>query len=56
MQNIASSPQNFFSDYTASQGSGTCISASRPTTGLTQIFAIIAGDLAVAHLVPNSTT
>jgi hypothetical protein len=56
MQGIASAPQNFFSDYTASQGSGACISASRPTTGLTQIFAIIAGDLAVAHLIPNSMT
>jgi hypothetical protein len=56
MQGIASSPQNFFSDYTASQGSGACISASRPTTGIPQIFAIIAGDLAVAHLIPNGTT
>ena len=56
MQGIASSPQNFFSDYTASQGGGACISASRPTTGIPQIFAIIAGDLAVAHLIPNGTT
>jgi hypothetical protein len=56
MQGIASSPQNFFSDYTASQGGGACISASRPTTGIAQIFAIIAGDLAVAHLISNSTT
>ena len=56
MQGIASSPQNFFSDYTASQGGGACISASRPTTGIPQIFTIIAGDLAVAHLVPNGTT
>jgi hypothetical protein len=56
MQGIASAPQNFFSDYTASQNSGACISASRPTTGLTQIFTIIAGDLTVAHLISNSTT
>jgi hypothetical protein len=56
MQNIASSPQNFFSDYTASQNSGQCISASRPTTGIPEIFTIIAGDLAVAHLISNSTT
>jgi hypothetical protein len=56
MQGIASSPQNFFSDYTASQGGGACISASRPTTGLTQIFTIIAGDLTVARLIPNGTT
>jgi len=41
---------------TASQGGGACISASRPTTGIPQIFAIIAGDLAVAHLIPNGTT
>jgi hypothetical protein len=53
MQNIASSPANFFSDYTASQNSGQCISASRPTTGIPQIFTIIAGDLAVAHLIAN---
>jgi Flp pilus assembly protein TadG len=56
MEGIASAPQNFFSDYTASQNSGQCISASRPTTNLNQIFTIIAGDLAFAHLVPNSTT
>ena len=56
MQNIASAPQNFFSDYTASQNNGQCISASRPTTNLNQIFTIIAGDLAVAHLIPNGTT
>ena len=56
MQGIASSPQNFFSDYTASQNSGQCISASRPTTGIAQIFTVIAGDLAVAHLIPNGTT
>jgi len=56
MQGIASSPQNFFSDYTASQGGGSCISASRPPTGIPEIFTVIAGDLAVAHLIPNSTT
>ena len=54
MENIASSPANFFSDYTASQNNSQCISASRPTTtGIPEIFTIIAGDLAVAHLVPN---
>lgn len=56
MQGIASAPQNFFSDYTASSGSGTCISASRPTSNLNQIFTIIAGDLTVARLIPNGTT
>jgi hypothetical protein len=56
MQGIASSPQNFYSDYTASQNSGQCISASRPTTGIPEIFTIIAGDLAVAHLISNPTT
>jgi hypothetical protein len=58
MQGIASAPQNFFSDYTQS-GSGVdsnCISAARPTSSIAQIFTIIAGDLSVAHLVPNSTT
>ena len=52
---IASAPQNFFSDYTASNN-GQCISASQPTTNLNQIFTVIAGDLTVARLIPNGTT
>jgi Flp pilus assembly protein TadG len=56
MQNIASAPQYFFSDYTQSGSSSSCISASQPTTNLNQIFVEIAGDLTVARLIPDSTT
>jgi Flp pilus assembly protein TadG len=58
MQDIASTPQYFFSDYGQS-GSGvdtTCISAAQPTSNLNQIFTDIAGDLTVARLIPNGTT
>ena len=55
MQQIASSAQNFFSDYTASGGDSSCVSASRPTTNLNEIFTEIAEDLTVARLIPNNT-
>ncbi|MGB8413236.1 MAG: pilus assembly protein TadG-related protein [Candidatus Binatus sp.] len=61
MQQIASSPgtipnpSNFFSDYTATGGTGSCISAARPTSSLTEIFTEIADDLTVARLLPNNT-
>jgi Flp pilus assembly protein TadG len=61
MQQIASSPgtvpnpANFFSDYTASGGTSSCISAARPTSSLTQIFTEIADDLTVSRLLPNNT-
>jgi hypothetical protein len=56
MQQIASSSAYFFSDYTATGGSSSCISASQPVTGLNQIFQVIAGDLGVVKLIPNGTT
>ncbi len=61
MQQIASSPgiipnpANFFSDYTASGGTSSCISAARPTSSLNQIFQEIADDLTVSRLIPNNT-
>ncbi len=55
MQKIASTAQNFFSDYTATGGSSSCVSAARPTTGLNQIFTEIAQDLTVARLIPDNT-
>jgi len=55
MEQIASSPQNFFSDYTASGGSSSCVSASRPVTGLNEIFKQIGEDLTVARLIPNNS-
>jgi len=56
MQQIASSPSYFFSDYTATGGSSSCISAAQPATSLGQIFQAIAMDLTDAKLIPNNTT
>ena len=56
MEQIASSSGYFFSDYNATGGSSSCISASQPVTSLSQIFQVIAGDLTIARLVPNGTT
>lgn len=56
MKQIASSSQNFFSDYQATGGSSSCTSASRPATSLNQIFTDIADDLTVARLIPNNAT
>jgi hypothetical protein len=56
MEQIASAPQYFFSDYTATGGDGTCISASQPVTGLNQIFQTIVTDLSIVKLIPNNTT
>jgi hypothetical protein len=55
MQAIASSSAYFFSDYTASGGTSTCISDSQPVTNLSQIFQVVAADLTVAKLIPNGT-
>jgi Flp pilus assembly protein TadG len=55
MQQMASSPLTFFSDYAASGGSSSCISASRPTTNLNQIFTQVAGDFTTPRLIPNNT-
>jgi Flp pilus assembly protein TadG len=56
MEGIASSPSYFFSDYTATGGSSSCISASQPVTGLNNIFQVIATDLTEVKLIPNNTT
>ena len=56
MQQIASASQYFFSDYTATGGTNSCISASQPTTNLNQIFTDIAADLTSSRLIPNGTT
>jgi Flp pilus assembly protein TadG len=64
MEDIAGSPSAssppssspyFFSDYTATGGTNTCVSASRPTTSLNEIFTEIYEDLTVARLLPNNT-
>lgn len=56
MQQIASRPEYFYSDYTATGGSSSCVSASHSTTNLNQIFSQIAGDLSSSRLVPDNTT
>jgi hypothetical protein len=58
MEQMASAPAYFFSDYTATKsGSGSsCISAAQPVSGLSGIFQVILQTLTGAKLVPNGTT
>ncbi len=56
MEGIASNATTFFSDYTATGGSSACISASRPTTKLSDIFKAVAVDFSVPRLIPNNAT
>ena len=56
MQQMASAPAYFFSDYTATGGDSSCISASHPITGLNQIFQTVLMDLSTVKLIPNNTT
>ena len=53
---IASAPQYFYSDYTATGASSNCISASHPTTGLSSIFQQIRANFAVPRLIPDNTS
>lgn len=55
MQNMASDSQDFYSDYTATGGSSSCVSASQPTTSMNQIFTDIATSLSLPRLIPNNT-
>lgn len=59
MQQMASTPATFFSDYVAGGNGGsndnTCAGASGSDTGLDDIFATIAGNLSTARLIPNNT-
>jgi hypothetical protein len=52
MQQMASSPANFYVDTTSSTNG--CISAAQPTTNLNQIFTAIAGDMSNARLIPDN--
>jgi putative Flp pilus-assembly TadE/G-like protein len=54
MESMASNPTTFFSDYTATGGTSSCVSASQPVTSLDDIFTQIAGSLTVSRLVPDS--
>jgi hypothetical protein len=52
MQQMASSPANFYTDYTST--SNGCISAAQPTTSLDDIFTAIGGDMSYARLIPDN--
>jgi hypothetical protein len=56
MTKIASAPDTFFSDYTATGGDAGCTSADQPVTGLAEIFGKISGGFTYARLIPNGTT
>lgn len=56
MEDAASSPGYFFSDYTSTGSSGSCIAAAESTSNLTTIFQYIAGSLTASRLIPNGTT
>ena len=51
MEQMASSPGNFYSDYGSSTNG--CVSASQPTSNLNQIFSAIGGGLSGARLIPE---
>jgi Flp pilus assembly protein TadG len=55
MQDMASAPQYFYSDYHQSGSASVCV-AGQPVTSLSAIFSSIAADLTTARLIPNSTT
>jgi len=55
MEDIASVPQYFYSDYLQSGSGSNCVAPYQPDTNLSQIFADIANDLTFNRLVPNNT-
>lgn len=56
MQKMASRPEYFYSDNTATGASGTCVSDLHSTASLNQIFSMIAGDLSSSRLIADNTT
>jgi Flp pilus assembly protein TadG len=56
MQQIASNPAYFYSDYTATGGDNSCVSAAKPISGIPSIFNDLGGGLpSAARLVPDNT-
>jgi hypothetical protein len=55
MQDMASAPQYFYSDYHQSGSASVCV-AGQPVTSLSAIFSSIAADLTTARLIPNNMT
>jgi len=54
MQNMASAPQDFYSDYKQSGSNSVCV-AGQPVTSLSDIFTAISADLTTARLIPDNT-
>ena len=54
LEEMATNDYDFYSDATAAQNKGQCISAKNPNLTLNQIFAAVAGTFQVAQLLPNS--
>jgi Flp pilus assembly protein TadG len=54
LQDTASSAADFYSDATAAENNGQCVSGSNPSLTLNQIFGSIANHFTAARLVPNS--
>jgi len=55
MEEMASSPADFYSDATASQNKGQCTSSSNPNLTLNGIFTQLATSFTVSRLIPNNT-
>jgi Flp pilus assembly protein TadG len=51
---MASAPGNFYSDATASQNKGDCLSSGNPNLNLKQIFKSVATSFTVSRMVPNN--
>lgn len=56
LEEAASTPADFYSDATAEENNGQCVSADNPNLDLDGIFADIAHRFTAARLIPNSTT
>ncbi len=56
LQEMATTPGDFYSDATASQNKGQCISTANPNLDLTQIFTQLTSQFTVARIIPNGTT
>jgi Flp pilus assembly protein TadG len=54
LQAMATAPGNFYSDATASQNKGDCLSSGNPNLNLKQIFKSVATSFTVSRMVPNS--
>jgi hypothetical protein len=56
MENIASSLNNFYSDYNQSGSGSTCQDASHTVSSLQAIFQAIASTFTTPRLLPNNAT